>query len=132
MFVNRFIHDHKKLSAFLVLAALLLASVGWDLPARIRGHLDAYFDLARGHYSVLSWGLPFSGRAEYSRLLQERYGIEERVIGGCVLAPSRRAYAEGYNAVSVAAAKRKFGRDVFNEGISEAIGSKSLAHKVVR
>jgi hypothetical protein len=109
--------------AVLLLAFLFVALVRLDLrdvPDRIRGRSDAHFDLARGDYKELTWGLPVDWFPEYSRLLRERYGIEERRVAFCVVSQSLVAYAEGYNTVSRNAAIRKFGRDIFKESMADA------------
>jgi len=62
-------------------------------------------------------------RPEYTRLLQQRYGIEERMVAGCSVSESLLAYAVGYNTVSVRAANRKFGHDIFKETMADAIQS---------
>jgi len=68
-------------------------------------------------------GLPARWRPAYIRLLQQRYGIEERVVAGCIVSQSLVSYANGYNAFSMAAANRKFGHDVFNEAVADAARS---------
>jgi hypothetical protein len=106
--------------ALFVLVSLICGLGAWEVSADILGQLVADFDVARGHYQILEWGLPVSWRPEYNRLLRERYGIETRVIAGCVVSESLIAYAAGYNAVSTNAAKRKFGHDVFDRSNAEA------------
>jgi hypothetical protein len=101
---------------------------GWESSAGTRGQLLARFDIARGHYEILSYGLPVSWRPDYMRLLRERYGIEDRVIAGCIVTNSLVAYADGYNAVSITAANRKFGRDIFRESIIEAANNWKVRH----
>jgi hypothetical protein len=113
--VNRFLRGHPRLSIALPLACLLAEFGVWDLSSGYRGQLVAHIDLARGHYKTLFFGLPTSSRPEYIRLLRERYGIELQVVAGCVVSQSLFAYAMGYNTVSMNAANRKFGRDVFRE-----------------
>src|SRR5579863_2337940 len=81
----------------------------------LRGMFVASFDAMRGHYKELGAGLTSDALPEYVRLLQARYGIEHDELAGCVLSDSMSAYIRGYNTVSVAAAKRKFGPDVFAE-----------------
>ncbi len=115
-----FIRQHKKLTALLVLVSSIAGFVGWELAAPIRGGLAAGFDVMRGHYKISSFGLPTPWRPEYSRLLRERYGIEDQVVAGCIVSSSLVAYVEGYNAISMSAANRKFGRDVFQESAADA------------
>ena len=104
----------------LALAFSLVGFVEWDLTARIRGQLVASFDVARGHYEVLSAGLKAEWSPEYAHLLRERYGIRVRGVAGCIMSGPLSAYLGGYNSVSVGAANRKFGRDVFRECADDA------------
>jgi hypothetical protein len=115
-----FVRNHPKLTAFLVLASAVAGLVGWELVAPVRGRVAARFDIMRGRYEILSVGLPVVWRPESARLLRERYGIEEQVVAGCIVSPSLLAYVEGYNRVSMNAANRKFGHDVFQENVREA------------
>ena len=101
-------------SSWVLLAVLRTAA------APIHGQLDARFDIARGHYEVLGYGLPAPWRAEYVRLLRERYGINFRTVALCIVSRTLVAYVEGYNGESTAAANRKFGHDVFKECVAEA------------
>ena len=126
--MRRFIRNHGKLTAFLILACSLAGMVGWDLSASIRGQLVARFDVGRGHYEVLMVGLPVEWRPEYVRLLRERHGIEDRVVAGCIVSRSLSAYVEGYNGVSMRAANHKFGHDVFRESAVDASRHWELLH----
>jgi hypothetical protein len=76
--------------------------------------------LARGHYKILGYGLPSPWRAEYARLLQERYGIEFHAVAGCIVSRSLVSYVDEYDSVVEAAAKAKFGRDIFTETAEDA------------
>jgi hypothetical protein len=105
---------------FLVLLFLIAGLILWPVTARIRGEFAAYSDVAQGRYKVLAFGMPAPGHDEYVRILQERYGIEMRRVGGCLVSRSMVWYGEGYNSVSMDAANRKFGRDVFQESDAEA------------
>jgi hypothetical protein len=116
--MSAFIRSHRWLSAILI---LFTGSVGWWFSGGIRGLLVAHFDVARGHYEILSVGLPPPWRSESARILRSRYGIEERVVAGCTVSPPLLAYTEGYNRASMAAANRKFGHDVFRESVADAI-----------
>ena len=62
-----FIRRHRWLSATAMLVAGL---IGWSVSGGIRGQLVAHFDVARGHYEILSLGLPAPGRSEYARILR--------------------------------------------------------------
>ena len=68
-----FFCNHRKLVA----SVLLLVALGaWWLSAPVRGKLAAHFDVARGSYRVLTYGLPPSWLPECTRLLHERYGVK--------------------------------------------------------
>ena len=123
MAVIAFVRRHKKLSALLALTCVIAGIVIWEASARVRGQLVARFDLARGHYRILTLGLATRWRPEYTRLLRQRYGIEERMAAGCIVSESLLAYAEGYNRLSMDAANRKFGHDIFKETMADAIKS---------
>jgi hypothetical protein len=116
--MGAFIRRHRWLSASLMLVA---GPIGWLVSGGIRGQLVAHFDVARGHYEILSLGLPAHWRSEFARILRERYGIEDRVVAGCMVSPPLLAYTEGYNRVSMTAANRKFGRDIFKESAADAM-----------
>ncbi len=111
---------HKKLTAALILAALLVGPWLWALSAPIRGNVAARWDLHRGRYEVLTYGLPPRSRAEYARLLKERYGVQLRAVAGCIVNESLRSYASAYNKVTVVAINEKAGHDVFKECSEEA------------
>lgn len=118
--MRKFIRNHKKLTALLIMSSALLGFAGWDVAAGIRGRLAAQFDLIRGRYEILAIGLPVPWRPEYARLLRARYGIVERVVAGCLVSEPLIAYVESYNRTSMAAADRRFGHDVFQESAADA------------
>lgn len=116
-----FVRNHKKLVAVAALAgSLMLATVLWIGSASTRGRMVALLDTRRGYYGVLGYGLPSPWRAEYAHLLRERYGIQFRTVAFCTVSRPIVAYADGYNDVSIAAANRKFGHDVFEECAEDA------------
>src|SRR5262249_44501048 len=116
----QFMRHHRKLTAVILVAGFLMAWATWELSASIRGQVVARIDIARGKYRVLGFGLPPSWQPEYARLLRERYGIEYRPVAGCIVSESLVSYVHGYTLVSMAAANRKFGHDVFEESAEDA------------
>jgi hypothetical protein len=116
--LSRAIRNHRTLSVFLVVVGSLPE---WWLSAPLRGELVACFDISRGHYEVLGYGLVSPTRYEYTRLLRERYGVEYRAVADCIVSLTLVSYAGGYNTVSMFAARRKFGHDVFQECEEDAI-----------
>lgn len=110
---------------------MLVAALGaWWLAAPVRGQVAARCDVWRGHYKVLTYGLPPSWHPKYARLLRERYGIELHTVAGCVVSTALVSYVDSYNAVSAAAVIHKFGHDVFRECEEEA--SKSTVKVISR
>ena len=55
-----FVRKRKKVSALLALTCIIAGIVIWEASARVRGQFVAGFDLARGHYRMLT-RQPFSG-----------------------------------------------------------------------
>ena len=90
------------------------------MAAPVRGKLSAYFDVHRGRYRLLTFGLPSAWLPEYARLLRERYSVELKPVAGCVVSPALVSYVDAYDKVSESAARRKFGRDIFTECAEEA------------
>jgi hypothetical protein len=119
--MQNFLRNHKRLAEVAALAtSFVLATVLWSVSASARGQMVARFDTGRRHYEVLGYGLPLPWRAEYALLLRERYGIHFRTMALCIVSRTFVSYIDGYNAVSTAAANRKFGHDVFKECAEEA------------
>jgi hypothetical protein len=118
--MRTFLVNHKKLFSVLGLVLLLPVLAGaWSLTAGTRGRLNARFDLWQGRYAIHTYGLNLWGR-EYAGILKDRYGIETHVDALCIVSQSEIAYADSYNKLSTAAAKRRFGHDVFKECNEEA------------
>ena len=115
--MRAWLKKHKKTAA---IATVLACVEVWQLAAPVRGQLAARFDVARGHYKLLVYGLPPSSRPEYERLLRERYNIAVHTAAYCIVSREMIAYVQSYDEVSAAAANRKFGHDVFKECWEEA------------
>ena len=115
--MSSFVRKHKILAAIVALASL---SVLWDISAAARGKIDAYMDLAFGHYKVMGYGLPGPEREGYVSLLHARYGIEFEKLADCIVSESLVNYANAYNAVSTSAIKKKFGDDTLQNTFEDA------------
>lgn len=87
----------------------------WQYTGAEQGRVRAKFDMWRGRYVVLTYGLPPPGRDEYARLLRQRYGIELRPVAACIVSERLVSYVNAYDEVSCPAANRRFGHDVFKE-----------------
>lgn len=112
--------SHKTLTAVSVLLILVLTNWVWGASASLRGEIAARYDIARGHYRQLTYGLPVPQRPRYAQVLKDRYGIEVQAAAGCIVSRSLRAYVRGYNTVSIAAANRRWRRDVIGDSWNEA------------
>jgi hypothetical protein len=123
-----FVRNHKKLAVTVLVTSLVLTPFLWLVSASARGQIVARFDAAHGYYEVLGYGLPSPRRTEYVRLLRQRYGIQFRTVAFCTVSRPIVAYADGYNSVSIAAANRKFGHDVFKECAEDAKKSWERIH----
>jgi hypothetical protein len=128
--MRRFIRILTRVVAVAVLAFLLLAWCvcgWWPIPSICGGH-DARVDVSKVNFKELRDGRPFPGSDEYTHILHDRYGIEVHYVGYCTTPKSTQDYADAYDRVSTAAAKRKFGHDVFKETYDEAVKNWKLAH----
>jgi hypothetical protein len=102
------------------LIAMIVLLVFWRPFPKTRGELAARFDIAIGHQKILSYGMVNPWFPEYARLMRERYGIEGRMVAGCIVSESTCGYVESYDAVSLAEARRRYGRDIAQETMEEA------------
>ena len=90
----------------------------------------ARWDIAQGHFELLEYGVVLPWRIEYAHKLHTRYGIELRDVAGCIVSDSFREYVASYNEVSMAAANRRFGRDVFVDTRREVEAVKAAGKSV--
>jgi hypothetical protein len=129
--MKRFIRTFAKVAITIVCVVVFIAwfdSGWWPIPS-IHGHLDAMYDVAHGHYKELGYGHPFRGANQYAQLLKARYRIEFYYVGFCTASASTRSYADAYDEVSMAAAKRKFGHDIFRETSDEVVKAEHINAK---
>jgi hypothetical protein len=92
------------------LAFLAGLAISGNLPYQI-GRLHAYIDLARGHYELQTFGPLDRGLEEFNEIATERYGFEI-VTHGCIISEAGIERMRGYNEVSEAAIRRKYGANV--------------------
>lgn len=101
----------------LCLLAIVISPAIWWYSGPVRGRLMAHYDIARGQYRILFYGLPMFGFSEYRQLLHDRYSVE-LLARGCVVTDA--PYVNAYDKVVTDAVNRKFGRDIFRESWQEA------------
>ncbi|MDQ3313885.1 MAG: hypothetical protein M3505_04535 [Verrucomicrobiota bacterium] len=86
------------------------------------GHAQAENDLRAGVLAVETYGFPMP--PEYAQILRDRYHIELRSIAGDTDVTARvLGHAQGYNELSKAEVRRRFGG-----GVLEAAADESLKH----
>lgn len=102
-------------AVFLCSACALVSSASAQ-----RGRSDARADLRAGRLAIETFGLPPRDRPIYHRLLKERYGIEPRVVAGCIVNDSILGHVRGYNEVMREEIQRRFGANVFERTAEEA------------
>jgi len=85
------------------------------IKATEQGRSEARQDLDNGLFTVKTIGLPSPEFYTYQRLMSERCGVSLQPVAGCLVSAGLVAYMDGYNEVSVARVKQKFGTNVFDE-----------------
>lgn len=93
---------------------------GWYPVAGMFGRAEAERDVRHGRLRVLGYGRTNLTRTAEAKMLRLRYGIEFEDVAGCVVSKAEIDYAAAYNAVSDAAIRRRFGRDVVRESWAAA------------
>ncbi len=86
----------------------------------LAGRAAAQRDIQHGVLATESAGLPAEWSDEYVSLLRRRYGIEDRAVAGCMVDDKITGHIIGYNEVSDAEIKRRFGSDVFDRTAKDA------------
>ena len=82
--------------------------------------MDARADLRDGKLITETAGFQAPWLSTNTRLLRERYGIELRMVAGCVVTPKILGHIHGYNEVMDVEIERRFGRNVFERTATEA------------
>jgi hypothetical protein len=118
--MREFIRNHKYSMACCIVAALIAVSWLWSFTASARGRVAAHIDMRRGRYQLLGYGLPSPTRPEYARCLRERYGIQFHAVTGCIVSESLVSYVNAYDSTLEEDARRRFGRNVFDECANDA------------
>lgn len=104
---------------FLTLAALpgcsSDSSRGYSKTAYKQGIADAKAEVAKGNLALETFGLQTVGGSAYQQHLKDQYGIESRVVAGCVIDYEILGHARGFNEVMTAEIEKKWPQDVFKE-----------------
>lgn len=104
---------------FLAMAALpgcsSDSSRGYSKTAYKQGIADAKAEIAKGSLALETFGLQAGGGSVYQQHLKDKYGIELRVVAGCVIDYEILGHARGFNEVMKAEIEKKWPQDVFKE-----------------
>jgi hypothetical protein len=88
--------------------------------AAVFGGMAARWDVSRGHYQVLGYGLPVPWRFRYAELMEKKYGVKFHAVAGCIVSQSTIDYVDAYDDVSESAIRKKFGPDVVRAAAEQA------------
>ena len=99
-----------------------------EAEAYAQGQADARRDLTNGVVKLKTCGLPAPGYPEYARLFSEKCQVKLEPIGGCAVSAGLVKYQQGYNEISTAFIRQKYGTNIFTE-ISQAAQPKAPASK---
>ena len=77
-----------------------------------KGKTDATNDVAKGVLIIRRYGLTAGIAPESLKKLKEKYGIVYYDYG-CIVTPNLIEYVKGYNEISQAEIKRKYGDKMF-------------------
>jgi hypothetical protein len=84
------------------------------------GAKEARADLKDGKLALCTYGLPVEWAQYYRAILAAKYGVQTRVLAGCVVSQELCRYAADYNTVMEKEIVRRFGADVFDRTANEA------------
>lgn len=85
------------------------------------GRADARKDLHSGQLAIETHSLPMKGEREYAEILRQRYQIElRRIAGDTDVTEKVLGHAKGYNEISEAEIKRRFGDEALKAAEEEA------------
>jgi len=84
--------------------------------AYARGRADAHRDIRDGQLTIEVSGF---GAGIIAQPLKDRYGVETRVVAGCLVDDWILGHERGYNVVSAAEIKRRTGIDILRDDTGE-------------
>lgn len=123
---------------YVLLGLVCILLIGCAPLAHHSGRVDAKRDLAKGILANERFGLPVLGldehahivlsQEEYSKFLQERFGIELRSVAGCVVNGRIYAHADGYNEIMDAEIERRFGTNFWSRAWEDAYKLSAAKH----
>lgn len=85
-----------------------------------KGKKDALRDIQAENLKVKTFGTIVTWFQEWRKILLNEYNVEIEVVSGCVVSDETVEYVNGYNKISEAEIKKKFGEDIFEKTLDEA------------
>jgi hypothetical protein len=99
-----------ELGAVVFVAVLALGGLA-TLPCEFAfGYVQGYANYAAGGHVLKKVGVWSDVDRAYAALLEQRYGVELRAVGGCMASDAMRARVEGHNAAIGALLEHEYGR----------------------
>lgn len=90
------------------------------------GQKDAREDIKAGTLKLKTLGLPAKWFREWQEILLQGYGVRVEMVDGCVVSDEEMDYAEGYNSISEAEIKSRFGANIFEKTKKKAEATQRL------
>src|SRR5438045_1350277 len=91
----------------------------YSVSAYQAGFQEAWRDLHENRPLIEEHGLPPPCWDDYKKLLEQRYHVQVRMVGGCVVDEKVVGHEKGYNDVSKAEIEQRLGKDVFEKALAE-------------
>jgi hypothetical protein len=85
-----------------------------------KGKKEALRDITANNLSLKTLGLKVKWFQEWREILSNKCKIEIDVIAGCMVLDESVDYANGYNEISEAEIKKRFGEDILEKTLDEA------------
>jgi TonB-like protein len=79
------------------------------LPSALFGYVTAKNEIVEGRLSLDLWGLPSPWREAYSDLIRARFGVQSRVVAGCVVSHFQLAEWSAHNQVVIREIESRYG-----------------------
>jgi hypothetical protein len=92
----------------------------YSVSAYQAGCREAWRDLHENRLIIEEHGLPPPCWDDYKKLLEQRYHVQVRMVGGCVVDEKVVGHEKGYNQISKAEIEQRFGKDVLEKALAEA------------
>jgi hypothetical protein len=104
-----------------LVVAVVVAVFCWFYAAPVAGYTTAQLDAWGGRYEYRFYGIYMEYDEDWARILKEKYEVDLRCAGGCVVSRWTEGFTHGYDSVIRSKLTAKFGRDVIHESLDLAV-----------